>query len=279
MNKKIWDSTKIGTMRIKNRIVMPPMSTRLSNTDGSVSRRLIEYYEARARGGVGMIVVEYSYVDDLASKAAICQLGIYGDDLIPGLNELVERLHYYDTKVFIQICHGGGQSPSSLTKRMPVAPSPIPSKSGEIPSELTIQEINDIVKAFGDAAFRAKKAGFDGVEIHGAHGYLISQFLSPMYNKRNDAYGPDFISRTRFPLQVMSEVRQKVGNIFPIGFRLNVKDFIHGGIEVDETLEFIKMLEKNSVDYIHASAATYLSHQYMISPVYIERGHLEDLAK
>jgi 2,4-dienoyl-CoA reductase-like NADH-dependent reductase (Old Yellow Enzyme family)/thioredoxin reductase len=279
MGNKIWDSIEIGNVRLNNRIVMPPMSSRLANTDGSVTRALIEYYEARAKGGVGMIIIEYSYIDDLASKAAVCQLGVYSDNLIPGLNNLVERLHYYDTKVFLQVCHGGGQSPFSLIKRMPVAPSPIPSKSGEIPGELTIQEINDIEKAFGDAALRAKKAGFDGVEIHGAHGYLINQFLSPIYNKRTDAYGPDFMSRSKFALDVASEMRQKVGKDFPIGFRLNVKDYIPGGIEVGETLEFIKMLEKNGVDYIHASAGTYLSHQYMISPPYIERGHLEELAR
>lgn len=279
MDGKIWDSIQIGSLNLKNRIVMPPMSTRLSNPDGSVSPRLMDYYEARAKGGVGMMVVEYSYIDDLASKAAVCQLGVYSDDLIPGLNQLVERLHYYDTKVLLQICHGGGQSPTSLIKGMPVAPSPIPSKSGEIPNELTIKEIGDIVKAFGDAALRAKRAGFDGVEIHGAHGYLIYQFLAAMYNKRQDAYGPDFMSRTRFPLEVVADMRQKVGNDFPIGFRLNIKDFFPGGIEVDESLEFVKMLENNGVDYIHASAATYLSHHYIIPPTYIERGHLEELAR
>lgn len=276
---KIWEPFEIGGVKIKNRIVMPPMSTRLSNTDGSVTKRLIEYYKARAGGGVGLIIIEYSYIDDVASKAAICQLGVYSDELIPGLNELVETLHYYDTKVFLQICHGGGQSPSSLIKRTPVAPFCVPSKSGEIPNELTTQEIDDILKAFGDAALRAKKAGFDGVEIHGAHGYLINQFLSPFYNKRKDAYGPDFTSRTRFPLEVIGEIEKQVGSSFPIGFRLNVKDFINGGIEKEETLKFIKMLEKTVVSYIHASAGTYLSHQYMISPTYMERGHLEALAK
>ena len=276
---KIWEPFEIGGVKIKNRIVMPPMSTRLSNTDGSVTNRLIVYYKARARGGAGLIIIEYAYIDDVASKAAICQLGVHSDELIPGLNELVETLHDYDTKVFLQICHGGGQSPSSLIKRTPVAPSSIPSKSGEIPNELTAQEIDDILKAFGDAALRAKRASFDGVEIHGAHGYLINQFLSPLYNKRKDAYGPDFTSRTRFPLEVVGLIEKQVGSSFPIGFRLNVKDFIPGGIEEEETFEFIKMLEKTGVSYIHASAGTYLSHQYMISPTYIERGHLEALAK
>jgi len=279
MKANIWDPIQIGTIRIKNRIAMAPMCTRLANPDGSVSPRLIEYYEARAAGGAGMIIVEYSYIDDLASKAAICQLGIYSDNLIPGLNELAERVQYYDAKIFIQISHGGGQSPSSLIRRKPFAPSPVLSKFGEMPSELTFAEIETIIKTFGEAALRAKKAGFDGVELHGVHGYLINQFLSSNYNKRKDHYGRDFLSRTRFPLEALLEVRGKVGKDFPVGYRLNVKDFVPGGVELEETLELIKILEKNGVDYIHTSAGTYLSHHYMISPPYIERGHLVELAK
>ena len=279
MKEKIWDPIQIGAIKVKNRIAMAPMCTRLANPDGSVSPELIAYYEARAAGGAGMIIVEYSYIDDLASKAAVCQLGVYSDNLIPGLNELVERIQYYDAKVFLQISHGGGQSPSHLIKRSPLAPSPVPSKSGEMPDELTVEDINDIKKSFADAAIRAKRAGFDGVELHGVHGYLINQFLSPNYNKRKDAYGPDFLSRTRFPLEVLTEVRKAVGGNYLVGIRLNVTDFVPGGVEVEETLELVKMLKKNGVDYIHTSAGTYLSHQYMISPPYIERGHLEWLAK
>ena len=279
MKEKIWEPIQIGTIKVKNRIAMAPMCTRLANPDGSVSPRLIEYYEARAAGGAGMIIVEYTYIDDIASKAAICQLGIYSDNLIPGLNELAERVQYYDAKIFMQISHGGGQSPSSLIKRRPLAPSPVLSKFGEMPSELTIEEIEDIIKSFGEAALRAKKAGFDGVELHGVHGYLINQFLSSNYNKRKDHYGRDFLSRTTFPLEALLEVRSKVGKDFPVGYRLNVKDFVPGGVELEETLELIKILEKNNVDYIHTSAGTYLSHHYMISPPYIERGHLEWFAK
>lgn len=234
MKEKILDPVQIGTIKIKNRIVMAPMCTRLANPDGSVSPRLIEYYEARAAGGAGMIIVEYTYIDDLSSKAAICQLGVYSDNLIPGLNELVERLQYYDAKVFLQISHGGGQSPSSLIKREPLAPSPVLSKSGEMPSELTIEQIETLIKSFGEAALRAEKAGFDGVELHGVHGYLINQFLSSNYNKRKDHYGRDFLSRTRFPLEVLLEVRSKVGKDFPVGYRLNVKDFVPGGVELQE---------------------------------------------
>lgn len=279
MNGKIWESVQLGSVTVKNRIAMPPMSTRLSNTDGSVTQRLIDYYEARAQGGVGLIIVEYSYIDNKASKAAVCQLGVHSDDLLPGLNELAERLHLYDTKVFLQICHGGGQSPSRLIKTKPVAPSPVPSKTGEIPTQLTIENIVEIRSAFSEAALRAKKAGFDGIEIHGAHGYLINQFLSPIYNRRTDEYGFDFVSRCKFPLEVVSEIRKLVGKTFPIGFRLNVRDYMPGGIELDESLRFIRMLEDAGVDYIHASAGTYLSHQYMISPIYIPRGHLEDIAR
>ncbi|MGZ3569510.1 MAG: oxidoreductase [Thermodesulfobacteriota bacterium] len=279
MEEKIWEPIQVGSIKVKNRIAMAPMCTRLANPDGSVSPQLIDYYEARAAGGAGLIIVEYTYIDDLASKAAVCQLGVYNDNLIPGLNDLVEKVQYYDAKVFLQISHGGGQSPSHLIKGRPLAPSAVPSKSGEMPSELTIEEIESIIGAFGDAALRAKRAGFDGVELHGVHGYLINQFLSSNYNKRKDQYGRDFLSRTRFPEEILLEVRRKVGEDFPVGYRLNVKDFVPGGVELEETLKLIKILEKNGVDYIHTSAGTYLSHHYMISPPYIERGHLVELAK
>jgi len=275
----IFEPLKIGYLQIKNRIVMPPMSTRLSNTDGSVSPRLIEYYRERSRGGVGMIIVEYSYIDENASKAAVCQLGVYNDNLLPGLSDLAETIKFYGAKAFLQICHGGGQSPSHLINQRPLAPSPIPSKSGEIPKELTVEEINRIKNSFGEAAIRAQKAGFDGIEIHGAHGYLINQFLSPKFNKRNDVYGPGFSDRVRFPLEVVREVKTRVGKKFPVGFRLNVTDYLDGGIQVEESKQFVKLLESSGVDYIHASAGTYESQQYMISPIYIERGHLASLAK
>ncbi|WP_206812709.1 NAD(P)/FAD-dependent oxidoreductase [Paradesulfitobacterium ferrireducens] len=276
---KIFQPIQVGSMTVRNRIVMPPMSTRLSNTDGSVTPRLLDYYETRAKGGVGAIIVEYSYIDEEASKAAVCQLGVYSDNLLPGLSELAEVIKFHGAKALMQLCHGGGQSPSYLIKQSPLAPSAIPSKSGEFAKELNIQQIKKIVNSFGEAALRVKKAGFDGVEIHGAHGYLINQFLSPRFNKRTDAYGPNFNARVRFPLEIVHEIRKKVGKKFTVGFRLNVDDYLVDGITLEESKQFVKMLEEAGIDYIHASAGTYESHQFMISPSYLKRGHLADLAR
>ncbi len=276
---KIWEPIQVGTMALRNRMVMPPMSTRISNTDGSVSPRLLKYYETRAKGGVGAIIVEYSYVDEEASKAAVCQLGVYSDNLLPGLGELAETIQFHGAKALMQLCHGGGQSPSSLIKRSPLAPSAIPGKSGEFPKEMTIDEIKKVVSSFGDAALRTQKAGFDGVEIHGAHGYLINQFLSQRFNKRTDAYGPSFSARVRFPMEIVQEIRQKVGKKFTVGFRLNVDDFMVDGVTLEESKQFVKMLEDVGISYIHASGGTYESHQYMISPSYLKRGHLAYLAR
>ena len=276
---KIWQPIQVGSMILRNRMVMPPMSTRLSNTDGSVSPRLLNYYETRAKGGVGAIIVEYSYVDEEASKAAVCQLGVYSDNLLPGLSELAEVIKLHGAKALMQLCHGGGQSPSSLIKRAPLAPSAIPGKSGEFPRKMTIDEITKVVVAFRDAALRTQKAGFDGLEIHGAHGYLINQFLSARFNKRTDAYGPSFSARVRFPLEIVQEIRKYVGKKFTVGFRLNVDDFMSDGVTVEETKQFVKMLQEAGINYIHASAGTYESHQYMISPSYIKRGHLDYLAR
>lgn len=279
MATKLFEPIRIGDVQLRNRIVMPPMCTRMANLDGSVTSRMLDYYEARAQGGAGMIIVEYSYIDNKASKAAICQLGAHSDELLPGLSELAEVVQMHGAKAFLQLCHGGGQSPSHLIGRRPLAPSAIPSKSGEIPKELSIEEIEEIVLAFGEAALRAKRAGFNGVEIHGAHGYLINQFLSPRSNKRNDLYGPSFEARTRFPLQVLQEIKRRVGGDFPVGFRLNASDYLSNGITLEETKQFVKMLEEYGASYVHVSAGTYESHQYMISPCYLKRGHLAHLAK
>ncbi|MHB9114873.1 MAG: oxidoreductase [Thermoleophilia bacterium] len=278
--KAILTPVNIGGVRLRNRIAMPPMSTRLSNADGSVTQRLIDYYEERAIGGVGLIIVEYSYIDEERSKAAVCQLGAYSDNLLPGLSELSEAIQRRGAKTFLQICHGGGQSPADLISGAPGAPSAIlVKKGGHLPTELSIDEIKEIIHSFAEAALRAKKAGFDGVEIHGAHGYLLNQFLSPRCNKRSDLYGADLAGRTQMALEVVDAIRAKVGSRFVVGFRLNVEDYTPSGITVDETRIFVRMLEEHGISYIHASAGTYESHQYMISPTYLDRGHLSGLAK
>ncbi len=213
---KLFEPFQLKKVNLRNRIVMPPMSSRLALPDGIVSESLINYYEERAKGGVGLIIVEFSYIDNKASRAFPGQLGIYDEKLIPLLNELVERIKAHGSKIALQINHAGRSTFKTIIGRKPLAPSALTVARGdEMTKELSIEEIEEIIEAYGEAARRTKAAGFDLVEIHGAHGYLICQFLSPLVNRRTDKYGSD---RVIFALEVVKRVREKVGEDFPIGF-------------------------------------------------------------
>ncbi|MGB9858626.1 MAG: NADH:flavin oxidoreductase, partial [Moorellaceae bacterium] len=224
---------KIGRLELKNRMVMPPMVTNYAYTDGSVTPRLIAYHTERAKGGVGLIIVEATYVHP-SGKGFKNQLGIYSDRLLPGLRRLVDAVHAQGAKIAIQLYHGGRQTTSAVTGQPIVAPSALPCATiGEVPKELTKEEIASLVRAFAEAARRAKAAGFDAVEVHGAHGYLINEFLSPLANKRTDEYGGSLENRMRFPLEVVRAVRQAVGPDYPVLYRLSADEKISGGLTLE----------------------------------------------
>ncbi|MGB9868162.1 MAG: FAD-dependent oxidoreductase [Bacillota bacterium] len=268
----------IGKMRLKNRMVMPPMVTNYAYEDGSVTPRLRAYHEMRAKGGVGLIIVEASYVHQ-SGKGFKNQVGIYSDCLIPGLRSLVDAVHAHGAKIAIQLYHGGRQTKSSVTGCPIVAPSPIPDPTEpETPRELTKGEIEELVWAFGEAARRAKQAGFDAVEIHGAHGYLINEFLSPYSNKRTDEYGGSLENRIRFPLEVVRAVRRAVGPEFPVTYRMSADEKVPGGLTLEETRIVAKRLEQEGIDAIHVSAGVYESAVWIIQPMALPRACLADLA-
>ena len=191
---RLFSPIAIHTMTLKNRVVMPPMCSAYATIGGAVTDRLISYYTARARGGAGLIDVEFAYVHP-AGKVFDHMLGIYDDKLIPGLKRLTDSVHQGGAKIVIQIAHGGRRVHSDITGYTPVAPSAIPRLNGETPKELSLGEIEELIQAFILSARRAKKAGFDGVMIHMAHGYLLQQFLSPFSNARSDRYGGDLEGR------------------------------------------------------------------------------------
>ena len=195
--------------------------------------------------------MEHSYVL-LNGKVSLNQLGIWSDELIPGLTTLVKAVHKHRIPVAIQITHGGGKATSSLIGTQPVGPSPVPLFK-EVPRELSVREIDDVVDAFGTAARRAVEAGFDAIEIHGAHGFLLNQFLSPLTNKRRDTYGGSLENRARFPLRVVERVRKEVGRTVPLVYRLGVDDFTAGGLSLETTTVFAKMLVQSSIDAIDIS--------------------------
>jgi len=249
---KLLDPLSIGGLSLKNRIVMPPMANNLATTKGEVTQTLIAHYTRRATG-VGLVIVEHSYVakdGKLSSK----QLGIYDDALIKGLSNLAKSIHAKGTPVCIQITHAGRRANSSICGSQPVAPSAIrASESDEVPRELEKHEIQGLVRLYGEAARRACKAGFDAVEIHGAHGYLLNQFASPLSNRRTDEYGGPFENRTRFPLEVVERVRKVVGSDTPLLYRLGAYDGQEGGVTISECQAFARKLVEASINVVDVS--------------------------
>ncbi len=253
MSGKLWESFRIGRMELKNRFVMPPMVTRYASDDGFVTERTKNYYEARARGGAGLIIVEATYVHR-QGWAFVNQLGISEDKFIPGMKELVDVVHKHGAKIAVQLHHGGREAKSTVSGLQPVAPSPLPGLAGETPREMTVEEIAETVAYFAEAALRAKKLGFDGAELHAAHGYLIDQFLSPTSNKRKDEYGGDVNNRTRFLLEVIAAVKEAVGEDYPVWCRLDGKEYGVEGITLEDAQKTARMAEDAGLAAIHVSS-------------------------
>ena len=269
MRKLLWEPFRIGQMELRNRIVMPAMLTRYGSEEGYVTERTKNYYEARARGGAGLIIEEATYVH-LRGKSFPNQLGISDDKFIPDLSQLVQTIHRHGAKAAIQLFHGGRTAKSALSLMQPVAPSPLASSGGEVPKELTVDEIAEIVAYFAEAALRAKKAGFDGVEIHGAHSFLIDQFLSRASNKRQDVYGGDLPKRAKFLIEVIKAVREAVGRGYPVWCRLNGKEYgIDEGTSLEEAQETARMAQDASADAIHVSAAGPKAPILLTSPTFV----------
>jgi len=283
---KLMEPIKVGTVILRNRIVMPAMENIYNNADGSVSQDLIDYYYERAHGGVGLIVVQNSHIDTKASRSSYSMLSIATGHMIAGLSRLADAIHSGGAKAVIQLGHGGRQcNPDAIPPGVQhVAPSPVPCFIwGVVPKELSQEEINEIQEYFVKAAERAQKSGFDGVEVHSAHGYLIGQFISPASNKREDIYGGSLENRSRFALEVIEKIRAKTGPDFMVGFRFSADEFVPGGLTTDEsTLYAKKVAETGSVDYISVSAATYESVSKMYPVMYSEKGcllHLSECVK
>ncbi len=263
---------KIGTLTLKNRVVKAPQSSGMSNMDGTVSERLVRYYRDQAAGGAGLIVVEYAYVDDIGAKSAHCHLGISNNEHIPGLAWLAENIKEMGAAAGIQIEHCGRQK--FLGTQPICAPSALPwpklwDQYGvqSVPHVLTIEEIQDIVHAFGDSALRAKEAGFELVEIHGAHGYLLTNFFSPHTNHRTDLYGGSLENRMRIYVEIVRDVRKKVGPDFPVTIRLSGTDYEPDGFPIEDTIELAKVLEREGIDAFHISGGDHHTMIHQVSPM------------
>jgi len=230
----LFSPTKIKSLELVNRAVMPPMGTNLGNPGGTVSEANLAYIKRRARGGPGLIITEITSVHPSGS-ATPNELGTFHDQFIPGLRKIVKAVHAAGCKVALQLHHAGRESIYLLREKKAIAPSAIRSLVfGLTPREITCEEIHEIIAAFGTAARRGVEAGFDAVEIHGAHGYLLTQFLSTLSNKRDDEYGGSLSNRSRFMIEVLKEVRKTVGPDFPISLRLSVEECIEDGYTFED---------------------------------------------
>jgi 2,4-dienoyl-CoA reductase-like NADH-dependent reductase (Old Yellow Enzyme family)/thioredoxin reductase len=255
--KHLFSPIRVKKMEIPNRIVMPPMGTNLGNPDGTVSEANLAYMKRRARGGAGLIITEISAVHP-SGMALPSELGSYDDRFTPGLKKLADVIHAHGTKAVLQLHHTGRESLFLLKAGKAIAPSPIRSLVfGLTPREMTREEIQELIAAFGAAALRGKQAGFDAVEVHGAHGYLLTQFLSALSNQRTDEYGGDLSNRSRFIREVLEEVRRRVGQEFPISLRLSAEEFIKGGYTVEDLKPLLPQFVNAGADIIHASLGTH----------------------
>ncbi|NTW71689.1 MAG: FAD-dependent oxidoreductase [Eubacteriaceae bacterium] len=280
MFKKLFSPIKINNCEIPNRLAVTAMVANYCNENGTATDKYIAYHEAKANGGWGLIITEDYAVNQHAMGYKFIS-GLWNDGQIESHKRLTDTIHKYDSKIFCQIYHAGRQSNSFVNGgKPPVAPSSIPCPwLREIPKELTIPEIEQIVNDFGDCALRAKKAGFDGIEIHAAHGYLIAQFMSPYVNKRTDKYGGSFDNRTRFIKEIYENVRGKVGKEFPVIIRFSALEDVPGGRDLSESRILAKQFEEWGFDALNVSCSVYGDHsRQIVSPMYVPHAWQADLA-
>ncbi len=282
----MFEPIRIGSMLVPNRIVMVPTDISSANADGSVNQRVITYHEEIAKGGTGFIIVGATTPDKATGRPTVTCLAADEDPLIPGLASLAEAMHRHGAKCAVQIQHPGRQAawprknlmsasdhvldvPGSAGYEVIYAESIAQGKSVRA---MTIEEIYDLIEKFGDAAWRVQQAGFDSVELHAAHGYLIAQFMSPFVNKRNDRFGGSFINRMRFTLEIIDRIKGKCGRDFPIGIRYCGDEWVPGGRNLEESIRVAKLMEENGVAYVDISAGIFEVPAAVMDPMYYPEG-------
>lgn len=267
----------INQLTINNRLVLPPMAIAKAGILDGASDKVIDYYSERAKlSGVGLIITEHLYVHR-QGKAHPGQMSIATDERIDALKSLTDAIHGENVKVFAQISHAGTAASSTVTGAVPVGPSAVfhPNQRKELPEELTKGQIQEIVDLFAEAAIRAEKAGFDGVEIHSAHGYLLNQFYSPLYNHRTDEYSCDTMeNRIRMHMEIIRAIRNALGVEYPIAIRMGGCDYQQGGTSVEDTVQACKLLEKNGVDLLDITGGM----NGFIRPGHTEAGYFRDIS-
>ena len=266
---KLFEPIRINNLELKNRIVMPAMVTNYGNRDNTVSERLIAYHVARARGGFGLNISE-NFAVHPSGKAFAAVLGLWEDHFISGCASLVKAVHGRGGRIFAQIYHAGSQTTAAVIGTQPIAPTallhPI---NGTLPRAMVLEEIADMVTAFGEAARRARDAGFDGIEVHGSHGYLISEFMSTYTNRRADEYGGDLQGRLRFPMEILASIRRGVGADYPVIIRMAGDERVSDGRDIEESKIAARMLEEAGYDAFHITTAATATQHYIVPSYYL----------
>jgi 2,4-dienoyl-CoA reductase-like NADH-dependent reductase (Old Yellow Enzyme family)/thioredoxin reductase len=275
---KLFSPFSIKNISLNNRIVMPALASFMIGIDGSISDATVEHYRRRAAGGPAMVIMEACAVSP-EGIVSTHQAVIHDDRFIDGLSKIARAMKAEGTVPAIQIHHGGRQTSVKVINRKPVAPSPLPCPSirGEV-EPLTIDGIQQLVQKFGDAAHRAYQAGFELVEIHGAHGYLVNQFLSQFSNIREDQYGGDVAGRTRFAKEIVEAVRNRVGPEFPISFKISAEEYVENGLTTEQSVEILKILVPAGIDVVQVSAGNDVTPEWICQPMFMEKACLVDSA-
>ena len=279
--ERLFQEGAIGPLKLKNRGIMMPMATDMADKDGLPTPRQIAYYQERAKGGIAMIINEYTGVDDIDSIPSIHNLRAARDYHISALEELTDAVHLYGCLIFAQLHHGGATSNPAFTGRQNLAPSAVPIVEGRpVPKEMTLEDIARVQKKFVDAAIRCKKAGYDGVELHGAHGYLIAQFFSRYYNRRKDQYGGTLENRCRFVTEIIRAIRKELGR-YPVTLRMCGDEFTNteGFLTLEESVEIAKYLEAQGIDAINISAGSARNGDANCEPFSYDFGWKKHVAK
>ncbi len=257
----IFSQGRIGKLNLKNRIIMPPMGTSLSSMSGELTSNIIEYYKERARGGVGLIVVEVSEINYENGSSALNSVRVDTSRCIPQMRRLSDAVHVYGTKIFAQLHHAGNQASSFMNDGHEiVSSSDVKSMAlNERPRPLSTAEVKEYIQKYIFSANNAKIARFDGVEIHGAHGYLVGQFLSPHTNRRTDEYGGSFENRIRFASEMIKGIKETCGKDFPVSIRLSIDEYTPHGYGLEEGVKIAEAMEEAGADVIHCSMGSYES--------------------
>ncbi len=274
----LFQPIKINSLELKNRLAVPPMGSGFAADGGGVSDRLIKYHEQRAKGGFGMIIVEVTAIDGERGLGSGHQLCLHDDSLIPGFRKLADTVHKYGTKLVVQLYHPGRSTfPMFIGGQAPISASDVPDPVlRQAPRAMTTAEIKDMVEKYARGALRAREAGCDAAELHGAHGYLIAQFMSAYANKRTDEYGGGPEGFLRFPLEIVKRTRELVGPDFPLLFRISADEAVPLGRTVPESIELMKKLAAAGIDAVDVSIGVYESAQYTSAPPDMPQGFNAD---